>query len=91
MRLRNRQVGGWQSVPINKDNTNVLLCALYHLEDLRIRSIIEVRQQVVAGMNYEYIVIGSDDMMDQHDVRIKIRIFEQPWTNTIRIDSIEIL
>jgi hypothetical protein len=90
MRLRNR-VGGWQTVNVNKDNINVLLCALYPLVHIRISSVIEVRQQVVAGMNYEFTVLGSDTQINVRDVKFLIRIFEQPWTNTIRIDSIEIL
>jgi len=81
--------GAWKAVDINKDNINVLLRALYPLRHIRVRIVVECSQQVVAGMNYRFIIQGSDLKINARDTRFAIRIFEQPWTNTLRVDSIE--
>jgi hypothetical protein len=100
--------GGWCSVPVTAAMTALLVQALGNRANYAasihkpvcVHSVLRVRQQVVAGMNYlfevnacpvEFTAVPSALGKCKSACRVapfEIRVFSQPWTNTLRVESI---
>ena len=83
--------GGWENIDVDIHNVNILLQALYRLHRVKLISIIDVKQQVVAGMNYKFTIVGDYPRRHIFNKTMAITIFEQEWTQTLDIISIDIV
>ncbi|KAG6969229.1 hypothetical protein JG688_00005397 [Phytophthora aleatoria] len=87
--------GGWSSAAITPDTRAVLLQAL-STTNVCVSSIVSVKSQVVAGTNYEFRINGCRGMRGGNCARslckspraLVVSVFDQPWTRTIRVESV---
>lgn len=87
-------LGGWSRIAPTPDTRATLLQALSST-DTCVRSIVSVRAQVVAGMNYDFEIDGCRHVRGgscrgfcSTPGRFVIRVFDQPWTRTTSVVSI---
>ncbi len=83
--------GRWQLVDINKYNVNILLRALYPVNNIKLNYIIEVKKQVSNSIRYRFVIFGDDTRARLYNKRIAIIMSEQSWSHIFRIESIKVI